>query len=221
MGGRHAQIVHDAFHGKDQSHGTVGFYIREILGIAAGNNAQERLEITVGRAHIDVHVHVLFTHFYPSLGLKRQRIDFKFVIGKTKTHLFQIHIDVGVRINFGFAQHRHSPIRHRKLIDQQVVFEGKNLIGKVAIGMPVESVAGDFEIQGMVHVMQPCIFDGEVVYFDGNRRRSGVLGCSDSARIGFCDIEVGRATLQKDHLSPGIGDSNFTNHNGFSFPNGG
>ena len=66
MGGRHAQIVHDAFHGKDQSHGAAGFYIGEILGVAAGDHTQERLEITVWRAHIDVHIHVDFAHFNPT-----------------------------------------------------------------------------------------------------------------------------------------------------------
>ena len=117
--------------------------------------------------------------------MKWQRIDLELVVGEAKSHLFQIYIDVCVRINFGFAQHRHSTIRHCKLIDQQVVFEGKNLIGKVAIGMPVESVAGDFEIQGMVHVVQPCIFDGEVVYFDGKGSGSTVLGCCFGGCIGF------------------------------------
>ena len=68
MGGRHAQIVHDAFHGKDQSHSAAGFYIGEILGVAAGDHTQERLEITVWRAHIDIHVHIGFAHFYPSFG---------------------------------------------------------------------------------------------------------------------------------------------------------
>ena len=87
--------------------------------------------------------------------------------------------------------------------------------------MPVEAVAGDFEVHGMINVVQPCIFDGEVVYFDGNRRRSGVLGLRSGGCIRFCEVEVGRATLQKDHLSPGIVDSNFTNHNGFAFPNRG
>ena len=122
MGRRHPQIVHDPFHQEHEFQTSRCVYVGEILCVTARNHTQERLKITVGCAHIDVHIHVLFTHFYPSLGLKWQRIDFEFVVGESKTHLFQIHIDVCVRINFGIAQQRHSTIRHCKLIDQQIVF---------------------------------------------------------------------------------------------------
>ena len=70
MGGGHAQIVHDAFHGEYQSHGAVGFYIGKVFGVAAGDHAQERFEIAVGCAHIDVHVHIGFAHFYPAFGFQ-------------------------------------------------------------------------------------------------------------------------------------------------------